>query len=121
MYTVVKEIDKLDISFCCIQEVRHRNTGRKVISLPNGHKYAFLWCGNRKRRDAGVGFLIKVDPKIKFDEVEINNPRVIAINVNIYGFKLRVVNGYAPTNIDGTEYQKTDFYRLSTVKVFFLP
>ena len=54
MYTVVKEIDKLDISFCCIQEVRHRNTGRKVISLPNGHKYAFLWCGNRKRRDAGV-------------------------------------------------------------------
>ena len=112
MYTVAKEIDKLDISFCCIQEVRHRNTGRKVISLPNGHKYAFLWCGNRKRRDAGVGFLIKVDPKIKFDEVEINNPRVIAINVNIYGFKLRVVNGYAPTNIDGTENQKTDFYRL---------
>ena len=54
MYTVAKEIDKLDISFCCIQEVRHRNTGRKVISLPNGHKYAFLWCGNRKRRDAGV-------------------------------------------------------------------
>ena len=112
MFSVAKEIDKLGIIVCGIQEVRHRNVGKQVISLPNGNKYAFLWCGKKKRRDAGVGFLIRIDPRIKFDEIETSNPRVISISVNIYGFKAQIVNAYAPTNIDGTANQKNEFYRL---------
>ena len=86
MYIIAREVDRADLQFCCIQEVRHRNTGKKIMRLNNGNKYAFLWSGTKKRRDAGVGFLIKVDSKIEYSDPEINSPRVIAINMNIHGF-----------------------------------
>ena len=112
MYTIAREVDRADLQLCCIQEVRHRNTGKKIIRLNNGNQYVFLWSGMKKRRDAGVGFLIKVDSKIEYSDPEINSPRVIAINMNIHGFKVRVVNAYSPTNIDGTLHKKDDFYKL---------
>ena len=35
----------------------------------------------------------------------------MALNIIIKGFKLRVINAYSPTNIDGTQHQKDDFYK----------
>ena len=48
----------------------------------------------KKRREAGVGFFIRVDPNIIIKETDILNPRLIAINLKIYGFNTRVVNVY---------------------------
>ena len=109
---IATEIDNANLTFCCMQEVRYRNTGKKIIRLKNGAKYVFIWSGNKKRRDAGVGFLIKDHPKIEISEPEVSNSRITAINMTIFGFKVRVVNAYSPTNIDGSENQKRDFYRL---------
>ena len=59
MYMITKQVAQAKLSFCCLQEVRHRNTGNKIISLDTGEQYIFIWCGQKRRRDAGVGILIK--------------------------------------------------------------
>ena len=33
------------------------------------------------------------------------------MNINVHGFKIRLVNVYSPTNTDGTPAQKDEFYR----------
>ena len=55
--------------------------------------------------------LTKVDKDIITSEPDIQDPRVIAMNITVQGFKLRRVNVYSPTNTDGTISQKDDFYR----------
>ena len=107
---IATEMDNANLTFCCMQEVCYRNTGKKDHSFKNVAKYVFIWSGNKKRRDAGVGFLIKDHPEIS--EPDVNNSRINAINMTIFGFKIRVVNAYSPTSIDGSENQKRDFYRL---------
>ena len=111
MYLIAKEVAKLNLAYCVLQEVRHRNTGNKIIQLNTGEKFQFYWCGQKKRRDFGVGILVKVDPKIHISEPDFNTPRVMGINLNIYGFKVRVVIGYSPTNVEESIYKKDEFYR----------
>ena len=111
MYAVAKEIDRLGITICCLQEVRYRNNDKRTISLPSGAEYDFIWSGPKRRRDNGVGFLVKVDRNIVAAEPDTQDPRIIAMNINVYGFKIRLVNAYSPTNTDGSSSQKDDFYR----------
>jgi hypothetical protein len=59
IYAITKEVAKTNLDFCCLQEVRYRGTGRNIIELDSGQKYEFLWCGQNKRRDKGVGFFDK--------------------------------------------------------------
>ena len=77
-----------------------------MIRLKDGKEYIFIWCGMKRRRDSGVGFLIKKDPNIIISYPDDNTPRVIAMNIIVYGFKLRVVNVYSPMNIDDSEQNK---------------
>ena len=104
LYMITKEVARAKLQFCSLQEVRYRNNGRKVISLDTGESYVFLWCGQKKRRDAGVGILIKQCNKITFDDPfddpDITDPRIMAMNIQIRGFNIRLVNVYAPTNCD---------------------
>ena len=60
----------------------------------------------KKRREAGVGFLIKVDPNINIKETNILDPRMMALNLKIYGFNIRIVNVYAPTESDSNNSKK---------------
>ena len=62
-YAIAKQIAKLKLSFCCIQEVKYRNSGKKLIKLDSGKKYEFHWSGMKKRREAGVGMLIDATNK----------------------------------------------------------
>ena len=109
---VAKEAARANLLICCLQEVKYRNSGKKLISLDSGEKYVFLWCGKKKRREAGVAILIRQCPEVMFDEPDFTDPRLIAINIQIRGFKMRIVNVYAPTNCDGSETEKDAFYRL---------
>ena len=112
IYAVAKEVARAELLFCCLQEVRYRNSGSKLISLDSGEKFEFHWCGQKQRRDAGVGIMIRIHPNIKINSPEFLNHRVMAINLKMCGFNIRVVIAYSPTNCDGTEYQKEAFYRL---------
>lgn len=110
MYSIAKEVSRLKMVVCCIQEVRYRNSGSKTIRLSSGDIYTFYWCGMKKRREYGVGILIKEDDKVKFTEPDVNDPRIIALNIEINGFKIRLVNAYAPTET-ASDSQKDTFYR----------
>ena len=48
MYAVAKEIDRLGIAVCCLQEVRYRNNDKRTISLPSGTEYDFIWSGPKR-------------------------------------------------------------------------
>ena len=111
MYSITKEISRVNLTFCALQEVRYRNTGKKLIETDSGQKYQFMWCGQKKRRDAGVGLLIKIDHQIIIEEPDFNTPRVMAVNLTIFGYKIRLVIGYSPTNVDGSDLLKAEFYR----------
>lgn len=111
MYMVAKEVARQNLTFCALQEVRHRNTGDEMINLNNGEKYRFIWSGKKKRRDAGVGILVKNDPSIIIEDPDFSNSRIMALNINIYGFKTRIVIAYSPTNADISVSTKESFYR----------
>ena len=111
MYAITKEVARAGLSICLLQEVRYRNNGTRRISLDTGEEYDFIWSGPKRRRDAGVAILTKVDKDIITSEPDIQDPRVIAMNITVQGFKLRIVNVYSPTNTDGTISQKDYFYR----------
>ena len=56
--------------------------------------------------------LIRIGHYIDYSEPDVCNPRVMAIDMKIYGFKIRVLNVYYPTNSDVSQNQKDEFYRL---------
>lgn len=111
MYAITKEAARAGLSICLLQEVRYRNSGNRRISLNTGEEYDFFWCGPKRRRNGGIGVLLKVDKNITFSEPDFQNTRIIAMNVTIHGFKSRIVNVYSPTNTDGSCSQKDEFYR----------
>ena len=111
MYSIAKEAAKANLSFCCLQEVRYRNSGSKVITLNTGESYVFFWGGPKKRRDGGVGILIKQCRDIIIEDPDIQEPRIMAMNVIIKGFRIRIVIIYSHTNCDGSDSQKDILYR----------
>ena len=50
MYAVVKEVNRAGLSFCCLQEVRYRNIGSKIIELDSGEKFEFHWCDQSRHK-----------------------------------------------------------------------
>lgn len=112
IYSVAKEVAKANLAFCCLQEVRWRNTGSKIITLNTGERFEFHWAGYKKKREAGTGILIRIDPNIEINSPNINDARVMGIDLKINGFNIRVVNAYAPTETSGTTSQKQSFYSL---------
>ena len=111
IYSIAKTINNAKLSFCCIQEVKYRNSGHKIIKLDTGEQYEFHWCCTKKRREAGVGILIKIDKQVEIQNTDYEDPRIMSINLKIYGFCLRVVNAYAPTETGGSKNEKDTFYR----------
>ena len=73
IYAIAKQAAKLKLSICCLQEVKYRNTGNKLIELDSGEKYEFHWCGMEKRREAGVGVLIKCDKDILISDPDVKD------------------------------------------------
>ena len=55
--------------------------------------------------------LIKVDKQVEVQNPDYEDPRIMAINLKIYGFCLRVVNAYALTETGGSKNEKDIFYR----------
>ena len=68
-----------------------------------------MWHEKEKR--SWVGILIKCDKDITIDGSDYEDPRIIAFNMKIYGFNIRMVNVYAPTESGGRVTQKDAFYR----------
>ena len=81
IYSVAKEIAKSNLAFCCSQEVRWRNIGSIIITLDTGESFEFHWAGYRKKREAGTGILIRIDPNIEINSPNVNGARVMGIDL----------------------------------------
>ena len=88
-----------------------RNSCKKLIELDSGEKFEFHWSGMKKKREVGVVILVKCDENILLSKPDVTEPRIIAFNMKIYGFNVRLVNAYAPTETCGSDFQKDLFYR----------
>jgi hypothetical protein len=42
LYMVAKEAARANLLICCLQEVKYRNDGKKLITLDSGEKYIFI-------------------------------------------------------------------------------
>ena len=118
---IAKQVAEAKLLVCSLQEVRYRNNGKQVINLDTGESFLFFWSGPKKRRDAGVGVMIRQCKEVTFDDPDVLDTRVIALNIKIKGYAIRLVNAYGPTNCDSSETSKDNFYRLlrkSTKKQF---
>ena len=111
IYRVAKEANRAGLLFCCLQEVRYRNSGSKLIKLDTSESFEFHWCGQKRRREAGVGILVRVNRFIAIGSPDVTDPRIMAINLKIHGSNVRIVNGYSPTETGGSDNQMDLFYR----------
>ena len=121
IYMVAKQVAEAKLLVCSLQEVRYRNNGKQIINLDTGESLMFYWSGPKKRRDNGVGIMIKQCKEVSFDDPDVMDARTIAMNIKVKGYAIRLVNAYAPTNCDSSESSKDTFYRLlrkSTKKQF---
>ena len=84
--------------------------------MNSGEQDEFHWCGRKKLREAGVGIIVKVDKQIEVVDPDFQDPRIIAMNLKVYGFNLRIVNVYAPTDSGGSQNEKDVFYIESSTK-----
>ncbi len=110
IYSVAKEMSKTGLQFLLLQEVRWKGVDNKLIELDTGEKYEFHWSGYTRKREAGVGILIRIDKFTDIEAPDFNTPRIMGINLKVHGFNLRIVNVYSPTDCDGTDEQKNKFY-----------
>ena len=111
LYMITKQVAEAGLLICSLQEVRYRNSGKKIINLDSGVSYVFFWSGPKKRRDAGVGILIKQCKDVTYNDPDIMDSRIMGMNAKIKGYDVRLVNTYAPTNCDGSESAKDVFYK----------
>ena len=110
LYSIAKELAANNVTICCLQEVRYRKYGHRIIEVDTGEKYEFFWCGMQKKREAGVGVLIRQSDDVDICEPDIKNPRILGLNLVVHGFNVRLVNGYSPTNCNPSENMKNEFY-----------
>ena len=55
--------------------------------------------------------MIKHDKDIEVSELDFIDHRIIALNIKIFGFSIRLVNAYVPTESARSLLQKDNFYR----------
>ena len=92
IYMIAKQVAEAKLLVCSLQEVRYRNNGKQVINLDTGESFLFFWSGPKKRRDAGVGIMIRQCKEVTFDDPDVLDTRVIALNIKIKGYAIRLVN-----------------------------
>ena len=57
--------------------------------------YSFYWCGLKRIKRHGVGIAVRNCPYIHVDSVHNVNARLMAMDISVKGFKVRVISCYA--------------------------
>ena len=110
---ICDELWKRNVDLCCLQEVRWRGCGARLIGL-QGWKYKLWWSGNQEG-NCGVGVLVKEELHDKIIEIRITNERVMSLaivfeEVVSYICHIRIViYVYSPQSGKWTE-EKAKFY-----------
>ena len=59
-----------------------------MIPFDSGENYEIIQR-MKKHREAGVEFLIRVNPNIIVNKTNFFDPQIIAINLKVYGFNIK--------------------------------
>lgn len=91
---VVETISRRNIDICCLQEVRWRGAGTRLITGKDS-QYKLFWVGNKEGNN-GVGVLLAekwIDKVIHINRV---NDRLMLLKILIGKQVLSVISAYAP-------------------------
>ena len=115
---ILRECEKAGLMWVCLQEVRLLGKGVKEL-LVDGTKWRIAWSGGESKMH-GVAICYQDSRNIIIEnQPEQISPRLMALNVDIAGTKLRIISAYAPTNTYSLA-QKEMFYddltKLSKIK-----
>ena len=86
VYSTAKEIDRLKLELCCLQKWNTKTAARNWYNWIVEKDTNSTGAGIKKKRTAGVGCLIKVDPGIIIKDPDVLTPRIIATNIVMHGF-----------------------------------
>ena len=84
----------------------HPYVAKKLSISTQGECYVFYWCGMKKIRDTDVKILIRQCKGITHNDPGTMNAWMMAMNMKIKSYVIRLVNAYAPTNCDSSESKK---------------
>ena len=103
---IVNEIERANLDICCLQEFRRIENGS--IRIGN---YDIYWTGTKRRKIHGVAIAVRNGKHVQVVDVENISSRVMSINVDVSGCKLKIVSAYGPTEVDTSESAKDLFWR----------
>lgn len=69
-----------------------------MVELDNGAKYDVIWSGYKQKKQAGAALVFKHDPNIHIEDIEYISSRIVAVYATIFGFKLKLISCYSPTD-----------------------
>ena len=102
---MIKDCKAANLDIVCIQEMRRLGEGSVC------HEgYNVYWSGMKAKHIYGVGIAVKKSPNVNINGVINISPRLMAIDLMMMGFKLRIVSAYAPTEAKSLATKKS-FYR----------
>lgn len=107
---IAREADHANLTICGLQETRRLKKGEVILNIPGKKsQYIFHWSGFERKREYGVGLLIRKSPFIQVENVNSHGPRHISASIVIKGCKVFVISAYAPTET-ATASAKSAFY-----------
>ena len=119
--------EKRNITIFAVEEFRRLGHDSREVKTENGTIFDVHWCGLKRKRLYGVAIFIKREPKTVFcgtSSDEDCNERMIWVDIQHCGVKIRVFACYAPTNTPekpGNEAARTKFWRDLKVQVSNTP
>ena len=107
----LQECSQANLDIVCFQEVRRLKVGN------TSHLgYNFYWCGMKRYRRNGVAIAIRNCSDIVLDSIHNVNDRLMAADITVHGFKLRIISCYAPT-LDGSALTTKEIFYRNLVKL----
>ena len=91
---VVEVLWRRKVDICCIQEVRWKGSGAKMLGQ-KGRQYKVMWSGDSSK-DAGVAVLVGNEWIDKVVNVNRVNERIVVIKLVIGAVLVNILSVYAP-------------------------
>ena len=112
---VVEMVARWRLDFCCIQELRLKGEGAKVLESES-MKCKFFWKGCNSGY-AGVGVIVSERWISQVIEVRRVNERIIVLMVAIGKLAMNVISVYVP-QVDLSMEEKKDFCYANLSSIF---
>ena len=101
----LQEAARAGLDFCGMQEMRQLNSDleeHEVVCPVTGAKstWVLYWIGHKSLRRDGVAIAIKKNKSILVRDWLGVTARLMWMDLTVFGLKIRIVCGYAPTNVN---------------------